>query len=102
MMPPDTMEELLGTLFEAPQGSVHVLVASLAAGDAAQIAYDAHKLKGTAMLLGFRALVRTSAQIERLAPEDNAALRRELGNQLLVDMERTQHALRQFAQAEPA
>jgi CheY-like chemotaxis protein/HPt (histidine-containing phosphotransfer) domain-containing protein/anti-sigma regulatory factor (Ser/Thr protein kinase) len=102
MMPPDTMDELLGTLFSAPQGSVHVLVASLAAGDADQIAYDAHKLKGTAMLLGFRALVRTSAQIERLAPEDNAALRRELGNQLLVDMERTQHALRQFAQAEPA
>ena len=102
MMPPDTMDELLGTLFEAPQGSVHVLVASLAAGEADQIAYDAHKLKGTAMLLGFRALVRPSAQIERLAPEDNAPLRRELGNQLLVDMERTQHALRQFAQAEPA
>ena len=102
MMPPDTMDELLGTLFEAPQGSVHVLVASLAAGDADQIAYDAHKLKGTAMLLGFRALVRASAQIERLAPEDNTSLRRELGNQLLVDMERTQHALRQFAPGVPA
>jgi HPt (histidine-containing phosphotransfer) domain-containing protein len=77
-------------------------VASLATGDAAQIAYDAHKLKGTAMLLGFRALVRTSAQIERLAPEDNAALRRELGNQLMVDMDRTQQALLQFSPAVPA
>ncbi len=102
MMPPDTLDELLGTLFAAPAGSVPVLVASLAAGDADQIAYDAHKLKGTAMLLGFRALVRTAAQIERLATEDNAPLRRELGNQLLVDMERTQHALRQFAPTAPA
>ena len=54
------------------------------------------------MLLGFRALVRTSAQIERLAPEDNAALRRELGTQLLADMTRTQLALQQFATAEQA
>ncbi len=102
MMPPDTMDELLATLFEPPEGSVHVLLASLAAGDAAQIAYDAHKLKGTAMLLGFRALVRTSAQIERLAPEDNPTLRRELGTQLLADSTRTQQALRDFAAVLPA
>ncbi len=102
MMPPDTMDELLSSLFAAPQGSVHLLVAALAGGDTAQIAYDAHKLKGTAMLLGFRALVRTSAQIERLAPEENVALRRELGNQLMVDMDRTQQALLQFAQGLPA
>ncbi len=97
MMPPDTMDELLGTLFEAPQGSVHVLVASLAVGDPEQIAYDAHKLKGTAMLLGFRALVRTSAQIERLAPEENPTLRRELATQLLADAHRTQQALTEFS-----
>ncbi|MDP1687479.1 ATP-binding protein [Hydrogenophaga sp.] len=102
MMPADTMDELLATLFEPPEGSVHVLLTSLAAGDAAQIAYDAHKLKGTAMLLGFRALVRTSAQIERLAPEDDASLRRELGTQLLTDMTRTQQALQQFSPAQPA
>ncbi|MDM7944210.1 MAG: ATP-binding protein [Hydrogenophaga sp.] len=97
MMPPDTMDELLGTLFEPPEGSVHVLLASLAAGDAAQIAYDAHKLKGTAMLLGFRALVRTSAQIERLAQEEDMPLRPELGTQLLDDASRTQQALREFS-----
>ncbi|MDP2016399.1 ATP-binding protein [Hydrogenophaga sp.] len=102
MMPPDTMGELLGTLFAPPEGSVHVLIAALAAGDAAQIAYDAHKLKGTAMLLGFRALVRTSAQIERLAAEDNASLRQQLGTQLLADADRTQQALRQFAPVVPA
>ncbi len=102
MMPADTMDELLATLFEPPEGSVHVLLESLAGSDAAQIAYDAHKLKGTAMLLGFRALVRTSAQIERLAPEDNADLRRELGTQLLADMTRTQQALQQFAADLPA
>ena len=93
MMPPDTMSGLLSSLFEPPEGSVHVLIASLAEGVPAQIAHDAHKLKGTAMLLGLKALVRTAAQVERLAEEDNAALRRELGNQLLVDMDRTQQAL---------
>jgi signal transduction histidine kinase/HPt (histidine-containing phosphotransfer) domain-containing protein/ActR/RegA family two-component response regulator len=102
MMPPDTMDELLGTLFEPPEGSVHVLLASLAAGEPAQIAYDAHKLKGTAMLLGFRALVRTSAEIERLAQEENGSLPRELGSQLLADATRTQQALREFAAALPA
>ena len=102
MMPADTMDELLATLFEPPEGSVHVLLASLAAGSSAQIAYDAHKLKGTAMLLGFRALVRTSAQIERLASEEDTVLRRELGTQLLADMTRTQLALQQFAPTEAA
>jgi len=102
MMPPDTMDELLGTLFEPPEGSVHVLLASMAQGDPAQIAYDAHKLKGTAMLLGFRALVRTSAEIERLAQEENGSLRRELGTQLLADATRTQQALREFPAALPA
>ncbi|KRC08657.1 hypothetical protein ASE11_23140 [Hydrogenophaga sp. Root209] len=99
MMPPATMDELLGTLFDPPEGGVHVLVASLAVGDAAQIAHHARKLKGSANLLGFRALVRTSAQIERLAQEDNPVLRRELGNQLLVDMTRTQQALRRYSPA---
>jgi signal transduction histidine kinase/ActR/RegA family two-component response regulator/HPt (histidine-containing phosphotransfer) domain-containing protein len=93
MMPADSMDELLGTLFEPPEGSVHVLLASLAEGEATQIAYDAHKLKGTAMLLGFRALARTSDEIERLAREDRAALPYELGPQLLIDMAGTQQAL---------
>lgn len=99
MMPPATLDELLDTLFDPPEGRVHVLVASLAAGDPAQIAQDAHKLKGSATLLGFRALMRTSAQIERLAQEDNPVLRRELGNQLLVDMTRTQQALPRYSPA---
>ena len=102
MMPPDTMRELLGTLFDPPEGSVHVLVASLAEGNSDKIAYDAHKLKGTAMLLGFRALVRTAAQIERLAPQENDSLRRELGTQLLADSTRTQKALSEFSAAQPA
>jgi hypothetical protein len=54
------------------------------------------------MLLGFRALVRTSAQIERLASEEDTVLRRELGTQLLADMTRTQLALQQFAPTEAA
>lgn len=97
MMAPDALEEWLASLFDPPEGSVHLLVASLAAGDATRIVNDASKLKGSAMLLGFEALVRTSAQIERLAREDNPLLRRGLGNQLLTDMARTQQAMQQLA-----
>lgn len=102
MMPADTMDELLRTLFEPPEGSVHVLLAALASGQAAQIGYDAHKLKGTAMLLGFRALVRISGQIEQLAKQEDATFAPELGTQLRADMERTQQALRQFQTVSPA
>ncbi|RZL05334.1 MAG: response regulator, partial [Rubrivivax sp.] len=76
MMPPDTMHELLGTLFEPPEGTVHQLVASLDQGMPAAIAYNAHKLKGTAMLLGFRAIVETAAEIERRPQTISAFVRR--------------------------
>jgi signal transduction histidine kinase/DNA-binding NarL/FixJ family response regulator len=95
MMPPDTMHELLGTLFEPPEGTVHQLVASLDQGMPAAIAYNAHKLKGTAMLLGFRAIVETAAEIERRALREDADLPRALR-----DMERTKHALMRLTNAE--
>ena len=49
----------------------HVLLAALSQGDPAQITYDAHKLKGTAMLMGFRALVKSSAQLEQWAAQSD-------------------------------
>jgi signal transduction histidine kinase/DNA-binding NarL/FixJ family response regulator len=100
MMPPDTMHELLGTLFEPPEGTVHQLVASLDQGMPAAIAYNAHKLKGTAMLLGFRAIVETAAEIERRALREDADLPRALRDRLLRDMERTKHALMRLTNAE--
>ena len=96
MMPPDTMLELLDTLFAPPEGTVHQLLDSLDQGEPAAIAYNAHKLKGTAMLLGFRAIVDTAADIERRALREDTDLPRSLRDRLLHDMERTQEALQRF------
>jgi len=97
MMQADTMDELLGTLFAPPEGTVHQLLDALDRGEPAAMAYNAHKLKGTAMLLGFRAIVDTAADIERRALREDAAIPRTLRTQLLDDMQRTQQALQAFA-----
>jgi hypothetical protein len=96
MMPEDSLDELLKTVFEPPEGTVHVLLAALSEGDRAAVGYNAHKLKGTCMLMGFRALVRTSAQIEHLATQTQEVVPVALGQQLLREMELTQKALRHF------
>jgi len=96
MMPPDTMDELLATLFAPPEGTVHRLLEALERGEPAAMAYNAHKLKGTAMLLGFRAIVDTAAEIERRALRDDADMPSSLRTQLLDDMQRTQQALKNF------
>ena len=93
MMPPDTLDELLGTLFEPPTGTVPVLMAALDGGEAAEIAYQAHKLKGTSMLMGFRAIVATAAWMERLANEGLAADAVALTPQLEEDVRRTREAI---------
>ena len=102
MMPDDSLDELLKTVFEPPEGTVHVLVQALADGDRAAVGYNAHKLKGTAMLMGFRALVKTSAHIEQLVSQADQALPGGLGAQLLRDMDQTQKALRFFEMRETA
>jgi hypothetical protein len=96
MMPEDSLDELLKTVFDPPEGTVHVLLAALSEGDRAAVGYNAHKLKGTCMLMGFRALVRTSAQIEQLATQTQEVVPVALGQQLLREMELTQKALRHF------
>jgi len=96
MMPPDTMDELLATLIAPPEGTVHRLLEALERGEPAAMAYNAHKLKGTAMLLGFRAIVDTAAEIERRALRDDADMPSSLRTQLLDDMQRTQQALKNF------
>jgi CheY-like chemotaxis protein/HPt (histidine-containing phosphotransfer) domain-containing protein len=97
MMPDASMHELLDTLFAAPEGTLPVLVASLQGTDRADIQYNAHKLKGTAMLLGFRAIVKTAALIEQLATDTaGPPLPPGLDGQLLRDMEATQAALHDF------
>jgi len=94
MMPNASRHEMLDTLFAAPEGTVPQLLAALASGDRAEIHYKAHTLKGTAMLLGFRALAKTSARIEYLSTDPiGPRLRAALSEQLVRDMEDTQQAL---------
>ena len=93
MMPADTLDELLGTLFDPPVGTVPVLMAALDQGEAAEIAYQAHKLKGTSMLMGFRAIVATAAWMERLAQDGLAADAVALKPQLQEDVRRTREAI---------
>ncbi len=93
MMPADTLDELLGTLFDPPAGTVPVLLAALDQGEATEIAYQAHKLKGTSMLMGFRAIVATAAWMERLAQDGLAAEAVALKPQLVEDVRRTRDAI---------
>ena len=94
MMPNASMHEMLDTLFAAPEGTVPQLLAARASGDRADIHYKAHMLKGTAMLLGFRALAKTSARIEHLSTESiGPRLPAALSKQLVRDMNATQEAL---------
>jgi CheY-like chemotaxis protein/HPt (histidine-containing phosphotransfer) domain-containing protein len=102
MMPNASMHEMLDTLFAAPEGTVPQLLAALASGDRADIHYKAHTLKGTAMLLGFRALAKTSARIEHLSQDPiGPRLPAALSEQLVRDMDATQEALCETA-APPA
>jgi two-component system, sensor histidine kinase len=94
MMPSETMNEMLGTLFDPPEGTVHVLLRALEGHDRADIGYNAHKLKGTAMLLGFLAIVKVSAHIEHLATQTGEELPADLSDQLQREVKVTQRALR--------
>ncbi len=94
MMPEDSLGELLKTVFDPPEGTAHVLLQALADGNREEVHHNAHKLKGTAMLMGFKALVRSSAELERLSQDPSLPIHVSLGTQLRRDLERTQAALK--------
>jgi signal transduction histidine kinase/FixJ family two-component response regulator len=98
MMPAETMDMLLNTLFQPPTGTLTVLLQALKEGNCNReaIGFHAHKLKGTALLLGFTAIAQTAARIEHLSCETSDELTAELAQQLVNDMEHTQTALRHF------
>ncbi|MGI9218946.1 MAG: ATP-binding protein [Hydrogenophaga sp.] len=96
MMPEDSLSELLRTVFEPPEGTAHVLLEALREGDREAVHYNAHKLKGTSMLMGFRAIVRSAAQLETLSQDPQQPLHISLGAQLKRDLELTQKALDQL------
>jgi two-component system, sensor histidine kinase len=96
MMPMDSLDELLKTIFDAPDGTAHVLANCITQGNRVDIGYNAHKLKGAAMLMGFRAMVATASQIEYLAMQTNQPIGRELAQQVLREAALTQKAVRRF------
>jgi two-component system, sensor histidine kinase len=96
MMPPETLTEMLKTVFDPPAGTAPELLQSLANGDREAVNHNAHKLKGTAMLLGFRALARSSALLEDQSKDPDVPMHISLGTQLRTDLERTQAALQQL------
>ena len=100
MMPEDSLGELLKTVFDPPEGTAHVLLQALADGDRDAVHHNAHKLKGTAMLMGFKAMVRSSAELERLSQDPALPIHVSLGAQLRRDLELTQDALRQLEASE--
>ena len=87
---------MLDTLFRPPEGTVPVLLQNIADGDRKTIGHNAHKLKGTSMLMGFKALVDTSARIEHLATQTEEPIGQEYAEQLRREAEATRDAVRVF------
>ncbi|WP_374519847.1 ATP-binding protein [Hydrogenophaga sp.] len=97
MMPSDVHAELLGTLFAKPEGTVHALIDALARNDRTEVEHQAHRLKGSAMLMGFRAIVAVAARVEKLASEEGTVLpEAELTHDIQVAADSTQDAIKGF------
>lgn len=96
LMPQEALDDLLKTLFDAPNGTVPELLSAFATGPRKLIGDTAHKLKGTCMLLGFKAMATTSARIEHLALRTDDALPEDLADTIRKDTELTQLALAQY------
>ncbi|MEX1168343.1 MAG: ATP-binding protein [Hydrogenophaga sp.] len=101
MMPSDALGELLSTVFEPPEGSVHTLVQAIATSDRSAIGHHAHRLKGVSMLMGFQALVTISSRIEHLAMQTEEPISEDLVQQLVSDAGETQQAIHRFEKSEP-
>jgi CheY-like chemotaxis protein len=93
MMPDDTLSDLLHELFNEPHGAVHGLLDALAAGDRHAIGQAAHKLKGTSMLLGLKAIVKTTAALEHKARQTQDPIPPGTADDLNFDIFQTRQAL---------
>ena len=102
MMPIDSLGELLKTVFDAPEGTAYVLAQCIEEGDREAIGYNAHKLKGTSMLMGFRAMVATASQIEYLAMQTTDTIDLKLAQQVLREAALTKKAIARFNATIPA
>jgi len=89
MMPRETLTELLDMLFEGAQATVPMLQDALKGDDVIQAIYQAHRLKGSAMLLGLKALSGTAARIEKAATAGDLRALGGLREALRVDVRDT-------------
>ena len=93
MMPREMFEQLLDMLFQGPEGTALVLQQALADEDLEAIVYQAHRLKGSCMLLGLRALVAVAADIEKSGQAGDIRTLRDLRETLSADIRDTMAAL---------
>ena len=93
MMPGEMFEQLLDMLFKAPDGTALVLQKALEDEDLEAIVYQGHRLKGSCMLLGLRALTAVSGDIEKFGQAGDIKTLRELKEVLAVDIADTEAAL---------
>jgi len=93
MMPGEMFQQLLDMLFKAPEGTALVLQQALEDEDLEAIVYQGHRLKGSCMLLGLRALTTVSADIEKSGQAGDIRTLRELKETLAVDIADTVAAL---------
>ncbi|GAA6143231.1 ATP-binding protein [Hydrogenophaga sp. 5NK40-0174] len=96
LMPRESLRELLGSLFSAPDGTVERLMRALQTGVREDIAHESHQLKGTSMLVGFRKLARTAAEIEGLARSTDAPIHAHLAGQLSREAKDTVEAMESY------
>jgi signal transduction histidine kinase/DNA-binding response OmpR family regulator len=89
MMPRETLAELLDMLFEGSQATVPLLQEALKADDVIQAIYQSHRLKGSSMLLGLKALSGTAARIEKAATAGDLRALGGLRDVLRVDVRDT-------------
>jgi hypothetical protein len=86
--------ELMSFLFDSPNGSIPFMLADLKGDDLAAIGFSAHKLKGVALTMGFRAIAKTAGLIEGLAQKGQKPDADAFIKQLLRDSEATQRLMR--------
>jgi signal transduction histidine kinase/CheY-like chemotaxis protein/HPt (histidine-containing phosphotransfer) domain-containing protein len=97
MMPRETLVELLDMLFEGAEATVPELQAALKSEDVAQVVYHAHRLKGSSMLLGLKALANVAARIEKAGAAGDVRALEPLRHALRDDVRDTLAALPTFA-----
>jgi two-component system, sensor histidine kinase len=93
MMPREMFCQLLDMLFKGPEGTAPVLQRALDDENLEAIVYQSHRLKGSCMLMGLRALVAVAADIEKAGQASDIRTLRELRETLRVDIRDTASAL---------